>query len=154
MNTSRAMFSPRGRTGKVLVAILCGLLVGLISSASHLLMLPLERAVILYALVGDLIAALTAVVVCLAIQLRQEEIHYQNAIERAAIVAELNHHIRNAVFPLSLAVHKGGDANAIGTAQDAVERINIALKDATVDALSGRAQYRSDGSSSNGPGEV
>jgi hypothetical protein len=110
-------------------------------------MLPLDRAVILYALVGDLIAALTAVVVCLAIQLRQEEIHYQNAIERAAIVAELNHHIRNAVFPLSLAVHKAGDAGAINTAQDAVERINIALKDATVDALSGRAQYRSDGSS-------
>jgi hypothetical protein len=57
----------------------------------------------------------------------------------------LNHHIRNAVFPLSLAIHKSGDANGITTAQDAVERINIALKDATVDALSGRTQYRSDG---------
>lgn len=130
------------RRGKIGVAVLCGLLVGVMAATTHLLMMPLDRNIILHALVGDLIAALTAVVVCLAIQLRQEEIHYQTAIERAAIVAELNHHIRNAVFPLSLAVHKGGDANAITTAQEAVERINIALKDATADALSGRTQYR------------
>jgi hypothetical protein len=133
-----------GRRGKIGVAVVSGLLVGVMAATTHLLMMPLDRTTILHALVGDLIAALAAVVVCLAILLRQEEIHYQTAIERAAIVAELNHHIRNAVFPLSLAVHKGGDASAISTAQEAVERINIALKDATVDALSGRVQYRSE----------
>lgn len=135
------------KRGKIGVSVLCGLLVGAMTAATHLLTMPLDRNIMLHTLVGDLIAALTAVVVCLAIQLRQEEIHYQTAIERAAIVAELNHHIRNAVFPLSLAVHKGGDANAISTAQEAVERINIALQDATADALSGRTQYRSEGSS-------
>jgi hypothetical protein len=138
------MPKPTVRRGKVGVAVLSGLLVGVMAAATHLVMMPLERSIILHTLVGDLIAALTAVVVCLAIQLRQEEVHYQTAIERAAIVAELNHHIRNAVFPLSLAVHKGGDATAIGTAQEAVERINIALQDATADALSGRTQYRSE----------
>jgi hypothetical protein len=131
------------RSAKVVVAVLCGVLVGVVASGIHILMLPLDRAIIIHAVVGDVVAGLIAVVVCLAIQLRQEEIHYQSAIERAAIVAELNHHIRNAVFPLSLEIHKTGDANAITTAQDAVERINIALKDATVDALSGRTQYRS-----------
>lgn len=140
------MPKPTGKRGKIAVAVISGLLVGAMSAGTHLLMMPLERSVILHALVGDLIAALTAVVVCLAIQLRQEENHYQTAIERAAMVAELNHHIRNAVFPLSLAVHKVGDASAIETAQEAMERINIALKDATVDALSGRTQYRSEGS--------
>jgi hypothetical protein len=135
------------RSSKVLVAVLCGVLVAVIAAAIHLLMLPVDRAIIVHAVVGDVVAGLITVVVCLAIQLRQEEIHYQSAIERAAIVAELNHHIRNAVFPLSLAIHKSGDANSITTAQDAVERINIALKDATVDALSGRTQYRSDGAS-------
>ncbi len=132
----------RVRRGKIVVAIFGGVLVGLMAAATHLLTMPLERAIILHAVVGDVIGALTAIVVCLAIQLRQEETHYHNAIERAAIVAELNHHIRNAVFPLSLAVHKAADADAIKTAEDAVERINIALKDATVDALSGRAEYR------------
>src|SRR5215469_11096717 len=121
--------------GKLGLAVLCGIIVGAIAGVVHIATMPHEPGVILHALIGDLVAALTAVAVCLAIQLRQEEVHYRNAIERAAIVAELNHHMRNAVFPLSLAVHKGGDASAIGTAQDAVERINIALKDATVDAL-------------------
>jgi hypothetical protein len=45
------------------------------------------------------------------------------------------------------AVHKVGDAGAITIADEAVERINIALKDATADALSGRAEYRSEESS-------
>jgi len=133
------------KSAKVVVAVLGGLLVCLIAAAVHLFLLPPDRDIIVHAVVGDVVAGLIAIVVCLAIQLRQEEIHYQSAIERAAIVAELNHHIRNAVFPLSLAIHKSGDTNAITTAQDAVERINIALKDATVDALSGRTQYTGDG---------
>jgi hypothetical protein len=145
MKTLHVMPKATIRSPKVVVAVLCGLLVGVVASIVHLVMLPLDRPIIVHAVVGDVVAGLIAVVVCLAIQLRQEEIHYHSAIERAAIVAELNHHIRNAVFPLSLAIHKSGDADAISTAQDAVERINIALKDATVDALSGRTQYRTEG---------
>lgn len=106
--------------------------------------MPLERAIVLHVLVGDLIAGLTSVIVCLAIQLKQEEVHYQTSIERAAIVAELNHHIRNAVFPLCLAVQKTGDADSVKVAAEAVDRINIALKDATADALSGRTNYAQD----------
>ena len=146
------MAKSTGRRGKVTVAVAGGVLVGVMASISHLVTLPMDRAIIVHSLVGDTIAALTAVVVCLAIQLRHEEVHYQTAIERAAIVAELNHHIRNAVFPLSLAVHKVGDAEAIGAADGAVERINIALQDATADALSGRALYRSEAPSEKLPG--
>jgi hypothetical protein len=127
---------------KITVAVTCGMLVGTIIAAVHLATLPHERAVILHSLIGDFVAVLATIIVCLAIQLKQEEVHYNTSIERAAIVAELNHHIRNAVFPLCLAVQKLGDATSVKTAQDAMERINIALKDATVDALSGRAQYR------------
>lgn len=129
------------KRGKIAVAIFCGLLVGIIAAGVHAITVPREQAIILHVAVGDFVAALTATIVCLGIQLRQEEIHYQNSIERAAIVAELNHHIRNAVFPLCLAIQKTGDADSVKTAQEAVDRINIALKDATVDALSGRTQY-------------
>ncbi|HYG97896.1 MAG TPA: hypothetical protein VD837_02110 [Terriglobales bacterium] len=132
------------RLGKIAVAIFCGLLVGVVSAGVHIATIPLDRTIMLHVAVGDFIAALTAIIVCLGIQLRQEEIHYQNSIERAAIVAELNHHIRNAVFPLCLAIQKTGDADSMKTAQEAVDRINIALKDATVDALSGRTQYSTD----------
>ncbi len=63
------------------------------------------------------------------------------AIARAAIVAELNHHVRNAVFPLYIAVQKVGDAEAKRIADDAVERINLALRDATADALARGVDY-------------
>lgn len=126
---------------KIRLSVLCGFIVAAIAVAVHVTTLPMERSLLLHAGIGDVIAGLTAVIVCLAIQLRQEEVHYRTAIERAAIVAELNHHVRNAVFPVCLAVQKLGDADAIKTANDAVERINIALKDATADALSGRTDY-------------
>jgi hypothetical protein len=135
------------RVAKVRLAIWCGLAVAVISSAVHLATLPHDRNLLLHAVIGDLIAGLTAVIVSLAIQLRQEEVHYRTAMERAAIVAELNHHVRNAVFPLCLAVQKSGDLEAMKTANEAVERINIALKDATVDALSGRTDYQAERSS-------
>ncbi len=141
------------RSRKIVVAALCGLLVGLMAAGTHLLLMPLDRSTVLHSVLGDVIAGLTAVVVCLAIQLRQEEIHYQTAIARAAIVAELNHHVRNAVFPLSLAIHKSGDADAIRIGDEAVERINIALKDATADALSGRVQYGSEAPAGGPPDE-
>jgi hypothetical protein len=132
------------RVAKVRLAIMCGLAVAVISIGVHAATLPTERSLLLHAGIGDFIAGLTAVIVSLAIQLRQEEVHYRTAMERAAIVAELNHHVRNAVFPLCLVIQKLGDAEAMKTANEAVERINIALKDATVDALSGRTDYQSD----------
>lgn len=126
---------------KIGLAVLSGIIVGIIAAIVHLATVPLDRSVSLHVLIGDLVAALTAIAVCLALQLRQEEVHYRTAIERAAIVAELNHHIRNAVFPLCLLVQKVGDADAVRAANEAMDRINLALKDATADALSGRFDY-------------
>lgn len=126
---------------KLGLAVLSGIIVGVIAAGVHLATMPHDRSTLLYALLGDFVAALSTIVVCLAIQLRQEEIHYRTAIERAAIVAELNHHVRNAVFPLCLAVQKAGDPDALKAANDAMDRINLALRDATADALSGRVDY-------------
>jgi hypothetical protein len=136
------------RGPKISLAVLCGLVVTLIAMGVHVATVPHDvgfRNIV----IGDLVAGLTAIIVCLAIQLRQEEVHYRTAMERATIVAELNHHVRNAVFPLCLAVQKSGNEEAIKTSNDAVDRINIALKDATADAISGRVDYqhaRSNGS--------
>jgi hypothetical protein len=91
--------------------------------------------------IANLVGGLVAVVVTLAVQLRHEEVHYQVAMERAAIVAELNHHIRNAIFPMHVTLQTLGNADAKKISDEAVERINIALKDATTDALSGRVDY-------------
>ncbi len=127
--------------GKLWLAVLSGVIVGAIAAGVHLATIPHEPGVMLHALIGDLVAGLSTVVVCLAIQLRHEEVHYRNAIDRAAIVAELNHHIRNAVFPLCLIVQKVGDGESAKAANEAMDRINLALKDATADALAGRVEY-------------
>lgn len=129
------------RGSKISLAVLCGLIVAIIAAGVHLATMSHDGTTIMHAFLGDFIAGLTAVVVCLAIQLKQEEVHYQTAIERAAIVAELNHHVRNAIFPLCLAVQKLGDGDSMKAANDAVDRINLALRDATADALSGKMDY-------------
>lgn len=127
--------------GKLGVAVLSGIIVGAIAAGVHLATIPHNSGATLPALIGDLVAALSAIAVCLAIQLRQEEVYYRNTIERAAIVAELNHHIRNAVFPLCLIVQKAGDGEVLKATNEAMDRINLALRDATADALSGRVNY-------------
>jgi FtsH-binding integral membrane protein len=132
------------RDKKVLTAMVAGLMVWLIASAADVALLPLERTLLVRQFVANFIAGLVAVVVSLVIQLRHEEVHYQVAISRAAIVAELNHHVRNAVFPL-YAVQKLGDGEAKRIADDAVERINLALRDATADALARGVDYAAAG---------
>lgn len=136
--------------GKVFLSILSGIFVGAIIAGIHWFLVPHERLLMTHIFLGDFIASLATVIVCLALQLRQEEIHFASAMSRTAIVSELNHHVRNAVFPLALYVQKLGDKDASRVANEAVERINIALKEATADAIAGRVVYADDGNSKNG----
>jgi hypothetical protein len=140
----------RKKEFKVLSAVAAGMLVWLLSSGAQLALLPIDRSLISRQIIANLIGGLVTVIVTLAMQLRHEEVHYQVAMERAAIVAELNHHVRNAVFPMHIAVQRLGDADAKKMADEAVERINIALKDATADALARRVDY----SFANGAGDT
>ncbi len=132
---------PRKRENKVLKALAAGTLVWMVSTVAQLALLPFDRSMIARQIVVNSIGGFVAVIVTLAIQLNHEEVHYNGAMERAAIVAELNHHVRNAVFPMHLAVMSLGNADAKKIADEAVERISLALKDATTDALAGRVDY-------------
>lgn len=131
--------SPKGH--KVLAAVIAGALVWIVSSVADLALLPMERTVMVRQIVGNFIGGLMATVVSLALQLQSEEVHYRAAMQRAAIVAELNHHVRNAVFPLCIAVQRLGNPETNKIADDAIERINIALRDATSDALARNVEY-------------
>jgi hypothetical protein len=131
----------RKRECKVLKAIGAGVMVWLSASAAQLALIPMDRSLIARNVIANCVGGLVAVIVTLAIQLKHEELHYQVAMDRAAIVAELNHHVRNAIFPMHIAVQRLGDAETKKIADEAVERINIALKDATTDALAHRVDY-------------
>ena len=120
---------------KFLIAVGAGLLVTATALIVNMATMQFDRALMLRQLVGHVVAGLVTVLVALAIQLKYEGLYYRFAMDRVAIVAELNHHVRNAVFPLCLAVQRSGDAEASRMANDSVERINVALRDAMADAF-------------------
>ena len=122
-------------------ALLGGLVVFAAGMAVGVALLPRDRVAIVHLLIANCVTALIAVVIALLIELRQEERHFRSAAERAAHMAELNHHVRNAVFPLCLAVQRRGDAESDRLAQEAMARLDIALRDAAVDAYSGKVKY-------------
>jgi hypothetical protein len=120
---------------KFLIALGAGLLVTVTALLVNMAAMQFDRTLTLRQLVGHVVAGVVTVLVAIAIQLKYEGLYYRFAMDRVAIVAELNHHVRNAVFPLCLAVQRGGDAEANRMANDSVERINIALRDAMADAF-------------------
>jgi hypothetical protein len=126
---------------KVAKAVAAGALVWLAASAADVALIPIDHTLIPRYAIANLVGALVAIIFTLAIQLKHEEVHFQVAMERAAIVAELNHHIRNAIFPMHVSLQTLGNADAKKLSEEAVERVNIALKDATTDALTGRIDY-------------
>lgn len=135
----------RKQERKILRAVGAGALVWLVASGADLALMPFDRLLLPRQAIANLVGALVAIVVTLALQLKHEEVHYLVAMDRAAIVAELNHHIRNAIFPMHVTLQTLGNADAKKISDEAVERINIALKDATTDALSRRIDYSAEG---------
>ena len=129
---------------KVLLAVGCGLMVTASAALVHATTLPLDRTK-LPEFIGDLVAGLVAMVICLAIHLKYESLYFRFAMERAAIVAEVNHHVRNAVFPLCMIAQRTADPETNRIAADAVDKINIALRDAITDALSRNVNYSEQG---------
>jgi hypothetical protein len=91
--------------------------------------------------IANSLTGLIAVVIGLAFQLQQGERHFRFATEKAVAMAELNHHVRNAVFPVFLAVHRLHDPESTRLANEAMSRIDIALRDAAVDAYAGKIRY-------------
>jgi hypothetical protein len=118
-----------------------GVVVFVAGMAVNLALLPHDRTSIVHQLSANCITGLITTVIALSIQLRHEERHYRFAAERDAHMAEVNHNVRNAVFPLCLAVQRSGEPESDRLAQEAMARLDIALRDAAVDAFSGKVKY-------------
>jgi hypothetical protein len=119
---------------KILIALTAG---SMVTSTAVLIHVLLDRSsVTAHGFIADVIAGLIAVLFALGIHLHYESLYYQFALERAAVFSEVNHHVRNAIFPLCLAVQKTNDPNGQRICDDAVGRINIALREAVTDVFS------------------
>ena len=125
---------------RIFLSISCGIVVGAFTAGTHWLLLPHDPVLMTHLFMGDFISALTAVIVCLALGLLYEDRHFLSAMSCVTIVSELNHQIRSTLFPLCLAAQKIGDKETSHLADEAVERINVALREANADAISGRGR--------------
>ena len=118
---------------KIVIALTAGAMSTSVAVLIHTL---LGNAVDRHTFVADLIAGLISAIFALGIHLYYESLYYRFALERAAVFSEVNHHVRNAIFPLCLAVQKGDDVNGQRICDDATNRINIALREAVTDVFS------------------
>jgi hypothetical protein len=129
------------RISKFGLALIGGVAVFVSGVAVDLALLGHERRIFISFLIANCTAGLVAIIAGLTFQLHHEEHHFRFATEKAVAMAELNHHLRNAVFPLLLAVQRLNDPESSRLANEAMSRIDIALRDAAVDAYSGKIRY-------------
>jgi len=123
---------------KVFRSIVFGIWVGAFTASIHWFIAPRDPALMVKVFGGDLIGALSTIIVCIAIQLGEEVMHCLSAISCVAIVSELNHRVDSAVFPLCVAAQKIGDKEISDLATTAMEQTNIGLRGAARDAIFGR----------------
>ncbi len=118
---------------KIVIALTAGAMVTSVAVLIHTL---LGNTTDRHAFVADLIAGLVSAIFALGIHLYYESLYYRFALERAAVFSEVNHHVRNAIFPLCLAVQRYDDINGQKLCDDATNRINLALREAVTDVFS------------------
>jgi len=131
----------KNRISKLGLALIGGAAVFASGLAVELSLVGHDRHTVILSLISNCTAALVAVIASLTFQLGQEEHHFHFAREKAVCMAEINHHVRNAVFPLFLAVQRFNDPESNRLANEAMSRIEIALRDAAVDAYTGKVRY-------------
>jgi hypothetical protein len=111
----------------LIVALGFGAVVFLVSECMHYLLVPdlgrhAER------MLAEGVSAL--IVGCLAaLLLRSAREHRQTTRARLQVIAEMNHHIRNALNPISLAADAAQDHQAVCLISEGVARIEWALRE-------------------------
>jgi len=116
-----------GLGGAILLAIICAVLIFIVSSAADLLMLREHETARFTIELSDAIAS--AAIGLLSFQVvRLQQERRQRLRERVEIIAEMNHHVRNALQIISLTA-TGKDKQEIATIHESVNRIQWALRE-------------------------
>ncbi len=125
------MVSPETKLGSLTRVLLIAIGVGVVSFLAtelmHRWLVPdigrnRER------LLAEAFSAL--IVTCLVAKLAQmAREQYRAAIARMQVIDEMNHHIRNALAPIALAVDAIENQHLIGIISDGVDRIDWALRE-------------------------
>lgn len=127
-STETSTFGKFGSVAKLAgVAIAFAAVVFLITEAMHYLLVPdlgrnAERL-----LSQGLSAAIAGCLAALLFRILRER--HRADVARLQVIAEMNHHVRNALTPISLALDAGQDRDSVHLILEAVERIEWALRE-------------------------
>lgn len=111
----------------ILLAVVAALLIFIVSSAADLLLLKEHEPARFTIEISDAISA--AAIGILGYQLiRLQQQKRERLRHRLAIIADMNHHVRNALQVISLTTH-GHEQSEIVTIRESVNRIQWALKE-------------------------
>lgn len=114
--------------GAILLAIIFTLLVFMVSSAADLLMLREHETARITIELSDGISA--AAIGLLAFQLvRMHQERRAKLRRRVEVIADMNHHVRNALQVISLSTHGKESAEEITAIRESMARIQWALRE-------------------------
>jgi signal transduction histidine kinase len=114
-------------SGALLLAILCTLLVFFVSSAADLFLLHEHETARITIELSDGVAAVVIGVLCYwLVRLHQDR--RRQLRDRVEMIADMNHHVRNALQIISLTSH-GKTQEEIAAIRESVGRIQWALRE-------------------------
>ena len=91
-----------------------------------------ERAELMY---SDVFVAMSSAVLSF-LAMRYYDRQKRIAVARLAAVAEINHHVRNALAAISLSVYVKGDPELTKTVQESIGRIDWVLREIVAEPMS------------------
>jgi len=113
--------------GAVLLAAVAAVLIFLISLGADLILLRDHEPARLTVEISDAISALVIGLLSYRIFRRQQE-RREYVRQKLEVIADMNHHVRNALQIISLSTH-GGDKEQITAVRESVNRIQWALRE-------------------------
>ncbi len=124
---ARAPFWSRA-SGAIMLAIIFTVLVFLVSSAADLLMLREHETARITIELSDAVSAIA--IGLLAFQLvRMHQERRAKLRKRVEVIADMNHHVRNALQVISLSTHGKENEQEIAAIRDSMNRIQWALRE-------------------------
>jgi hypothetical protein len=114
-------------TGTVILAVIVALVIFIVSSAADLVLLREHEPARLAIEISDGISSLVIGLLCFQL-FRLQQQRRRQIRKRLEVIADMNHHVRNALQVISLTFHDGNH-NEIATVRESVNRIQWALKE-------------------------
>jgi hypothetical protein len=118
----------RRKIGAVLLAIFSGLLIFIVSVGADVILLRGHEPARVRVGISDAISAIVISLLSYKVfRLQQQRREYVR--HRVEVIADMNHHVRNALQVISLTTHGSSSTEEIGTIRESVNRIQWALRE-------------------------